>query len=138
MAPGPFREPLDNRRPMMKAKTFVLSVLVPLLTLIAALVLIVGCTTLPNKEQRQGCQHPKVLAFTASWCGPCQRAKPALIQIQAAGVDVEIIDIDAQPELAKQYGVTSVPTFFVYQCGKPAVRTQDISVVVSLTRFGCR
>ena len=53
-------------------------------------------------------------------------------------MDVEIIDIDAQPELAKQYGVTSVPTFFVYLCGKTAVRTQDISVVVSLTRFGCR
>ncbi len=43
-----------------------------------------------------------------------------------------------QPELAKQYGVTSVPTFVVYVCGKKTVRTQDISVVVSLTRFGCR
>ena len=122
----------------MKAKTLLLSVVLPLSALISLLVLIAGCATLPKQEQRQGCQRPKVLAFTASWCTPCQRAKPALIQIQAAGVDVEIIDIDAQPALAKQYGVTSVPTFFVYVCGKKAVRTQDISVVVSLTRFGCR
>ena len=34
----------------MKAKTFVLSVLVPLLTLIAVLVLIAGCTTLPKQR----------------------------------------------------------------------------------------
>jgi thioredoxin 1 len=117
---------------MMKSKTFLLSVVL--------LALIAGCETpLPPEQGHQGgCQRPKVLAFTASWCEPCQRAKPALIQIQAAGVDVEIIDIDERPELAKQYGVTSVPTFFVYVCGKTAVRTQDISVVVSLTRFGCR
>ena len=122
----------------MKAKTLVVSVVLPLLTLIALLVLIAGCATLPKQEQRQGCQRPKVLAFTASWCVPCQRAKPALVQIKAAGVDVQIIDIDEQPELARQYGVASVPTFFVYVCGKKAVRTQDITVVVSLTRFGCR
>ena len=122
----------------MKAKTFLLSAVLPLSALISLLVLIAGCATLPKQEQRQGCQRPKVLAFTASWCVPCQRAKPALIQIQAAGVDVQIIDIDKQPELARQYGVTSVPTFFVYVCGKEAVRTQDISVVVSLTRFRCK
>ena len=122
----------------MKAKTFVLSVVLPLLALSALLVLIAGCATLPKQEQRQGCQRPKVLAFTASWCVPCQRAKPALVQIKAAGVDVQIIDIDEQPELARQYGVASVPTFFVYVCGKEAVRTQDISVVVSLTRFRCK
>jgi len=116
----------------MKSKLFLLSVVL--------LALIAGCeTSLPLEQGHQGgCQRPKVLAFTASWCVPCQRAKPALVQIQAAGVDVEIIDIDAQPDLAKQYGVTSVPTFFVYVCGRKAVRTQDISVVVSLTHFGRR
>jgi len=116
----------------MKSKLFLLAVMLLAMT--------AGCETpLPLEQGHQGgCQRPKVLAFTASWCTPCQRAKPALIQIQAAGVDVEIIDIDARPELAKQYDVTSVPTFFVYVCGKKAVRTQDITVVVSLTRFGCR
>jgi thiol-disulfide isomerase/thioredoxin len=122
----------------MKAKTFTLSVLIPLLALIVLLALIAGCKTPQEQRHQDGCQRPRLLAFTASWCTPCQRAKPALIQIRAAGAEVEIIDIDEHAELAKQYGVTSVPTFFVYVCGKTAVRTQDISVVVSLTRFGCR
>jgi len=104
---------------------------------LVALTLIAGCEA--SQESPQGrCSRPKVLAFTASWCAPCQRAKPALVQIQAAGVDVEIIDVDAQPDLARQYRVTSVPTFLVYVCGKPAVRTQDIAVVVSLTRLRCK
>ena len=120
----------------MKAKTFVLSMLLPLLTLIVLLVLIAGCATLPKQEQRQGCPRAKVLAFTASWCGPCQRAKPALIQVQAAGVDVQIIDIDQYPDLARKHGITSVPTFIIYICGKEPVRTKDILVVVSLTRSG--
>ena len=88
--------------------------------------------------RQNGFPRPKALAFTASWCGPCQRAKPVLVQIQAAGVDVEIIDIDARPELAKGHGITKVPTFIVYVCEKEPVRTNDIRVVVSLTRFGCK
>jgi thiol-disulfide isomerase/thioredoxin len=96
-----------------------------------------GCEA--SQEAHQGrCSRPKVLAFTASWCAPCQRAKPALIQIQAAGADVQVIDIDAHPDLAKKHGVTSVPTFIVYVCGKAPVRTNDIRAVISLTRFGCK
>ncbi len=78
----------------MKSKTFVLSVLLPLAALLVLLVLIAGCVTPQQRKQQGGCQRPRVLAFTASWCAPCQRAKPTLIQIQAAGVDVQIIDID--------------------------------------------
>jgi len=105
--------------------------------LLVLLALTAGCEA--SHEAHQGrCSRPKVLAFTASWCAPCQRAKPALVQIQAAGVDVEIIDIDTHPDLAKKYGVTEVPTFLVYVCGKAPVRTNDILVVVSLTRFGCK
>jgi len=108
--------------------------------LIAAmlLALVAGCEAPQQQQNQGGCRRPKVLAFTASWCAPCQRAKPALIQVQAAGVEVEIIDIDDHPDLAKKYGVTSVPTFIVYVSGKAPVRTNDILVVVSLTRCGCK
>lgn len=96
--------------------------------------LLLGCEN-PQPKNR-GCVRPKVVAFTATWCGPCNAAKPALVEIEAAGVEVQVVDIDANPELARKYGVTSVPTFFVYICGRKVVRTQDVSVVVSLTRFG--
>ena len=118
---------------MRKAGTFLTRVALPLAAMALALG-IAGCEGPQQQQQQQQnsgpCSRPKVLAFTASWCGPCQRAKPVLVQIQAAGVDVEVIDIDARPDLAAKYGVTSVPTFFVYVCGKSTVRTQDVLVVV--------
>lgn len=124
----------------MKAKFFVLFVLLAALTaLTGLLVLAEGSERARQGQQGQcpnGCQRPRVLAFTASWCAPCQRAKPALIQIQVQGVDVQIIDIERRPDLARQYNITSVPTFLVYVSGRKPVRTNDVSVVVALTRFG--
>ena len=123
---------------MRRANTFLTRVALPLAALAMALC-IAGCEGPQRQQPNSGpCSRPKVLAFTASWCGPCQRARPMLVQIEATGVDVEIIDIDDRPDLAKKYGVTSVPTFIVYVCGKTPVRTNDILVVVSLTRFGCK
>jgi thiol-disulfide isomerase/thioredoxin len=113
---------------MHKAGTFLMRVALPLAALALALC-IAGCEA-PPENKCGPCSRPKVLAFTASWCVPCQRAKPMLVQIQAAGVDVEVIDIDARPDLAAKYSVTNVPTFFVVVCGKSTVRTQDIAVVV--------
>ena len=108
-----------------------------LLPAIAALMLLAGCENQPPKEQH-GCVRPKVIAFTAAWCGPCKQAKPFLVQVEAAGVEVQVVDIDEHPDMARRYGVTSVPTFFVYVSGKKTVRTQDVTVVVALTRFGCK
>lgn len=66
--------------------------------------------------------------FTAKWCGPCQRIKP-LIQKISEGVDnnkleIYMIDIDDNDELAKEFNIRSVPSFFLYhkkelkgQCG---------------------
>lgn len=113
---------------MRKAGTFLTRVALPLAAL-AMVLCIAGCEG-PQRQNSGPCSRPKVLAFTASWCVPCQRAKPVLVQIQAAGVEVAIIDIDARPDLAAKHGVTSVPTFFIYVCGKSTVRTQDVAVVV--------
>ena len=46
----------------------------------------------------------------------------------------EIYDIDENPAMARQYGVTSVPTFIVYVCGRKPLRTNDASDVVVVVR----
>jgi len=73
---------------------------------------------------------PQLAAFTATWCGPCQRAKPIVDQIEKAGLaDVVRVDIDKQPDTARQYQVFSVPTFILYRVGKEVLRTHDIGKV---------
>jgi len=73
----------------------------------------------------------RVLAFTSQYCGPCKRVYPMLVRIRAAGVEVRIIDVDRQPGLTRQYGVTSVPTFIVQVYGR-SFRTHNIAIVLQL------
>jgi thioredoxin 1 len=103
------------------------------LGLVALAVFAVGC-------QQPGLQPPKpqpkikVVAFTATWCGPCQRAKPLLVEIKALGIEVQVVDIDADLALAQQCGVTRVPTFLLLVDGQEAARTYDVLTALSWSR----
>ena len=60
-----------------------------------------------------------IIKFTAKWCGPCQRIKPLLQKI-SDGADplklkVFMIDIDENDEIAKEFQIRSVPTFYLYK-----------------------
>lgn len=55
---------------------------------------------------------PAIVDFTAKWCGPCQRISPILDQLAAEYKDQIVIykvDIDKNQELAKAFGVRSIP-----------------------------
>nr|WP_296780730.1 thioredoxin family protein [Rhodococcus sp. (in: high G+C Gram-positive bacteria)] len=56
-----------------------------------------------------------VLHFSADWCGPCAAVRRVVGQVLADTDDaVELeLDIDANPELARDFGVLSLPTTFV-------------------------
>jgi len=56
----------------------------------------------------------KVVRFTATWCGPCKMLAKALEEIKTI-VPVEVIDIDAQPDIAAEFGIRSVPTLVMME-----------------------
>lgn len=64
---------------------------------------------LPNK--------PVIVYFTTPDCAPCKTVqRPALSRVsQLLGDSLEVVEIDAtqRPDLAKQWGVMSVPTTFL-------------------------
>tara|TARA_B100000900_G_scaffold393263_1_gene389582 strand:- start:3208 stop:3519 length:312 start_codon:yes stop_codon:yes gene_type:complete len=57
--------------------------------------------------------------FTAKWCGPCQRIKPLLQKISEGSDSSKIkffmIDIDENEDIAKEFQIKSVPTFYLYK-----------------------
>ena len=57
----------------------------------------------------------KVVYFTASWCLPCKAFRPVLQQVTSElGIPVEYVDVDTNSAKAQEFGISSVPTMFVY------------------------
>ena len=51
----------------------------------------------------------RILKFSAEWCAPCKQLKMVLDSSDIT-VDIEEIDVDAYSDIAKTYGVRSIPT----------------------------
>lgn len=59
---------------------------------------------------------PAVIDFYATWCGPCKKMAPFYDQLKekySDKINFITVDIDQQPEIAKEYNVTAVPTFVI-------------------------
>ena len=69
-----------------------------------------------NNEDFNELTKKKVLVdFYATWCGPCKMLSPVLDDLSDE-IDIDIIklDVDKHSELAREYGVMSIPTLILF------------------------
>ena len=66
-----------------------------------------------------------LLDFWAPWCGPCQMVLPIVEEIAEERTDIKVgkINVDENPELAKQFRVMSIPTLVVMQGQEILIRS---------------
>ena len=59
--------------------------------------------------------------FWAPWCGPCQMLGPIIEEIGEENKDkvkVLKLNVDEEPQIASQFGISAIPTVILFDKGK--------------------
>lgn len=59
----------------------------------------------------------KFVAFTAPWCGYCNKQKPVLKEIADQNIWIGEVNSDNNPSLVQKYGISAFPAFLLFKNG---------------------
>lgn len=79
-----------------------------------------------------------LLEFSAGWCGHCVAMEPVLeatIDEQKDRIEVRKIDIDSDMDAARQYKVSSIPTFILLQDGNVVKKKVGAMTLTEMREF---
>ena len=77
----------------------------------------------------------EVIKFSASWCQPCKSLAGNFKYVDMKDVKLTECDIEQNPDLAKQYGIRSVPTMVLLLNGAEIRRKNGVLMADKIEEF---
>lgn len=82
---------------------------------------------------------PVVVQFDAGWCGYCRALAPTMDALHRESsthrVAIYKVDFDAAPDLVQAFGVTSLPTIFVFYRGEIVATRKGGGSLLEMTEW---
>lgn len=72
--------------------------------------------------------------FYADWCGPCKMLGPVLEKVSDS-IKVLKVNVDSNQDLAREYGVMSIPCVVLFEDGKEVKRSVGFVPEAKLREF---
>ena len=77
-----------------------------------------------NEDFNELTKNKVLVDFYATWCGPCKMLSPVIDDLSnEVDIDIIKIDVDKHNELAREYGVMSIPTLILFNNSVEIKRT---------------
>lgn len=73
------------------------------------------------QEQVMQSDKLSVVDFWAEWCGPCRAIGPVIEELSkeyAGKVNIGKVNVDNNPQISVNYGITSIPAILFIKGGK--------------------
>ncbi len=89
---------------------------------------------------RAAMQEKKALVvdFWATWCGPCRMLAPVMEELSGeyeGKADFVKIDVDENPDLAREYSIMSIPCVMVFKDGALAGKNVGFAPKAAMKEF---